>query len=81
MGYFEPMRVRTSITVEKELLKTVNKLSRQHKNRSEFIEIALRAYISENGKAAESRDLHILNRHADELNREALDVLDYQAGV
>ena len=77
MGYFEPMRVRTSITVEKELLK----LSHQHKNRSEFIEIAPRAYVSENGKAAESRDLHILNRHADELNREALDVLDYQAGV
>ena len=74
------MRVKTSITVDENLLKTINKLSRLHKNRSEFIEVALRAYIAQNGKKAKSRDFHILNQHADELNKEAADVLEYQVG-
>jgi metal-responsive CopG/Arc/MetJ family transcriptional regulator len=40
------MKVKTSITLSKELLKTIDKLSGRHKSRSEFIEAALKAYIA-----------------------------------
>jgi len=49
------------------------------KNRSEFIETALRAFLTQvirNERNA--RDLRLINDRADALNREALDVLDFQ---
>ena len=73
------MKVKTSITVEKNLLETVDKLSGKNKNRSEFIEAAIQAYIVERTRAAgNARDLDLINESADILNQEALDVLDYQ---
>lgn len=73
------MKVKTSITVEKRLLETVDRLSGQHKNRSAFIEAALQAYIAQMTRQEQNaKDLEIINRHADDLNREALDVLEYQ---
>jgi len=76
------MKVRTSITVEKNLLETVDKLSGKDKNRSEFIEAAIQAYIVERTRAAgNARDLDLINESADILNQEALDVLDYQVAL
>lgn len=73
------MKVKTSITVDKGLLETVDRLSGQHRNRSEFIEAALQAYIAQMTRHQQnSKDLEIINRCADDLNKEALDVLDYQ---
>jgi len=75
------MKVRTSVTVDKGLLETVDKLSGKD-DRSRFVEAALRAYVAQvirhkqNGK-----DLEIINKRADELNEEALDVLDYQVAL
>ncbi|HSO76822.1 MAG TPA: ribbon-helix-helix domain-containing protein [Blastocatellia bacterium] len=76
------MKVKTSITVEKDLLEVVDKLSGTNKNRSEFIEAAIQAYIVERTRAeGNATDLDLINESADILNREALDVLDYQVDL
>jgi metal-responsive CopG/Arc/MetJ family transcriptional regulator len=76
------MKVRTSITVDKHLLETVDKLSGRRGMRSEFIEAALQAYVTQLLRNQQNaKDLEIINQRADELNEEALDVLDYQAAL
>ena len=48
-------------------------------NRSELIERAVGAYLNQLARAErDKRELHILNREARQLNREAEDVLLYQ---
>lgn len=79
---FGVMKVKTSITVDKDLLETVEKLSGKYRNRSEFIEAALHAYIAQiTRREQNANDLEIINRRADDLNQEALDVLDYQVAL
>lgn len=76
------MKVETSITVEKDLLEAVDKLSGDDKNRSEIIEAAIEAYVGQaSRRARNAQDLEILNERADDLNEEALDVLDYQVAL
>jgi metal-responsive CopG/Arc/MetJ family transcriptional regulator len=76
------MKVKTSITVDKDLLKAVDVLSGQHRNRSEFIEAAIQAYIAQITRTQQNaRDLEIINQFADDLNQEALDVLEYQVAL
>lgn len=76
------MKVETSITVDKNLLETVDRLSGKDKNRSEFIEAAIHAYIAQIARHKQNAtDLEIINEHADDLNEEALDVLDYQVAL
>jgi metal-responsive CopG/Arc/MetJ family transcriptional regulator len=75
------MKVRTSVTVDKGLLETVDKLSDKG-DRSSFIEAALRLYILQLVRNDQNvKDLEIINRRADDLNEEALDVLDYQVAL
>ena len=74
------MRIKTSVTLSKDVLKAVDKLSKSYRSRSEFVEIALRAFIAQTIRNQQNaRDLEITNRHADALNSEAEDVLAYQA--
>lgn len=76
------MKVKTSITLSKDLLRAVDRLSRRYKNRSEFIEAALQTYIAQIARDEQNaKDLEIINQHADSLNEEALDVLDYQVSL
>lgn len=73
------MKVKTSITLSEDILQTVDELSGSYKNRSEFIETAVRAFIDRLIREQQNaRDLEILNRNADRLNQEAADVLAYQ---
>ena len=74
------MRDRISITLAEHLLKTVDqRAKRQKMSRSSFIEAALQAFITRPVRDEQNaRDLEILNRNADALNREARDVLAYQ---
>jgi metal-responsive CopG/Arc/MetJ family transcriptional regulator len=73
------MKVKTSITLSKDLLKAIDQFSGQYKNRSDFLEVAARALVAQlSREARNAKDLEILNQHADELNREAADVLTYQ---
>ncbi len=73
------MKMKTSITLSEDVLKAIDKLTGKSKNRSEFIETAVRAYIAQRiRRERNARDLEIINQHADRLNEEALDVLAYQ---
>ena len=73
------MRIKTSVTLSKDVLKAVDKLSKSYRSRSEFVEIALRAFIAQTIRNQQNaRDLEIINRHADALNSEAEGVLAYQ---
>ncbi len=73
------MKVKTSITLSEDLLKAVDELSGQYKNRSEFVETALRSFIVQMIRNEQNaKDLEIINRRADHLNQEAIDVLLYQ---
>lgn len=70
------MRVKTSVTLPSALLEEID---RAHENRSAFLELAARSYLDRAARLRrEARDAEILNRHADRLNREAGDVLEYQ---
>ena len=74
------MKIKTSITLSEELLRAVDKRTRQQKKtRSDFIEAAVRAFIEQLIRDEQNaRDLELINRNADFLNREASDVLEYQ---
>jgi metal-responsive CopG/Arc/MetJ family transcriptional regulator len=73
------MKVEAHIKIEKELLDAVDNLSGGENHRSELIEDALQAYMNSVALSdADARDVEIINQHAEELSKEALDVLDYQ---
>ena len=73
------MKVKTSITLSREVLETIDRRSGSSRSRSEFVEEAVRTYVAQLARReAEARDLEILNRRADSLDEEACDVLDYQ---
>jgi len=75
------MKEKTSVTLSKDVLKDVDRLAGSKYSRSAFIERVLRRYLRDRAKAAlEARDLERLNRGADRLNREAAEILEYQAG-
>ena len=82
MGYFCSMKVKTSITLSEDLLRAIDEHAGEYKNRSEFIEDAVRAFVMKLiRRQQDSKDLEIINQHADSLNREASDVLSYQADL
>ena len=73
------MKVKTSVTLSEELLKAIDRRSGEFKNRSDFIETAVRAFIAQMVRDEQNaRDLAIIDREADRLNQEAADVLAYQ---
>ncbi|MGD0617166.1 MAG: hypothetical protein ABSB67_05845 [Bryobacteraceae bacterium] len=70
------MRVKTSVTLPRDLLV---RLDRVNKNRSAVLELAARAYLAHlENLARDRRDVEIINRNAGRLNREAMDTLGYQ---
>lgn len=76
MEYNYLVKVKTSITLPEDLLKAIDHAD---SNRSSFLEKAAREYLAATAKARrEATDAAILNARAESLNREALDVLDYQ---
>ena len=73
------MKVRTFVTLSKDLLKAIDQLAGRKVNRSEFIKAAMWAFIAQMARDGQNvRDLQIINRRADLLNQEATDVLEYQ---
>jgi metal-responsive CopG/Arc/MetJ family transcriptional regulator len=70
------MRRKTSITLPPELLERLDRVDR---NRSALLERAAEAYLKALARQErDRRDIAIIDRNADRLNREAADVLDYQ---
>jgi metal-responsive CopG/Arc/MetJ family transcriptional regulator len=78
--YYGGMKTKTSVTLSEDVLTQVDRLAGSKQSRSAFIERVLRRYLRERSKAAlHTRDLARINRAADQLNREASDILEYQA--
>jgi metal-responsive CopG/Arc/MetJ family transcriptional regulator len=76
---YSGMKIKTSITLSEDLLEAIDKYATQFRNRSDFIEAAVRIYLAQMKREEQNaRDLAIINRKADSLNREAADVLAYQ---
>jgi len=76
------MKVKTSITLSEDLLQVIDCQQFGYNSRSEFLEAAARSFLARLArKKTEQHDLEIINRHADELNAEAEDVLAYQVTV
>ena len=72
--------MKTSITLSSDVIEAVDALAGRGGNRSAVIERVLRAYFQHRARAAANRrELERLNRAAERLNREAADVLTYQA--
>jgi metal-responsive CopG/Arc/MetJ family transcriptional regulator len=68
--------MKTSVTLPRDLLQEIDNVD---PNRSNLLERAARKYLLELARDQRNqRDAEILNRHAESLNREALDVLEYQ---
>lgn len=73
------MKVKTSITLSEDILAFIDAHLERHPTRSQFIEAAVRNYMEKLQRdERNARDMSIINRHADRLNREATDVLAYQ---
>jgi metal-responsive CopG/Arc/MetJ family transcriptional regulator len=76
------MKEKTSITLSSDLLVEVDRNAGSARSRSAFIEGVLRDYFKEKVRQAiHQRDLELINANADYLNREAMDVLRYQAPI
>ena len=74
--YNHLVKVKTSITLPKDLLQAIDHAD---SNRSSFLEKAARQFLAATAKARrETQDAAILNARSESLNREALDVLEYQ---
>ncbi len=73
------MKVKITINLSEELVQEIDSMAEKYGSRSTIIEKAIRTFLdAEYRKARDSRDLEILNKYADELNAEAMDVLTYQ---
>jgi metal-responsive CopG/Arc/MetJ family transcriptional regulator len=74
------MKEKTSVTLSPEVLTGIDRLAGSKRSRSALIDEVLRQYLRERARAQrDARDIELINRHADELNAEAEDVLSYQA--
>lgn len=74
------MKVKTSITLSDGVLEAVDRLLPEYKTRSAAIEAAVVDFVAAHAKRRrDRRDRDLLDRHAERLNAEATDVLDYQA--
>ncbi len=74
------MKEKTSITLSREVLTGIDRIVGSRQSRSAFIEAVLLQYLRDRARAQrDARDIELINRHADELNAEAEDVLRYQA--
>jgi len=73
------MKVKTSVAISEEVLAAIDEIAARPGNRSRVIERALTEFVERQRRAArDARDLELIDRNADELNREAEDVLAYQ---
>lgn len=77
-----PMKEKTSITLSREILRDIDKLSGSKRSRSAFIENVLLHYLRESARSQrDARELQLINTNAEQLNRDALEGLALQAPV
>jgi metal-responsive CopG/Arc/MetJ family transcriptional regulator len=74
------MKEKTSITLSKEVLNGIDRVAGSKQSRSALIEQVLQEYLRHRARMQrDARDLEIINRNAEQLNRDAEDGLEYQA--
>jgi len=74
------MKEKTSVTLSKEVLSGIDRVAGSKQSRSAFIEAVLSQYLRDRARAERgARDLAIINRNAEQLNKDALDGLECQA--
>lgn len=73
------MKQKTSLTLSEDVMAGVKRVSRRGESRSETVDRLLRERLTDHAsQLARAREVEQINRHADALNAEALDVLAYQ---
>jgi len=76
------MRVKTSVTIDEQVLGAIDRAVTPGRSRSRIIEDAAREYlVREARRARDTRDREIIDQAADALNAEMEDVLSYQADL
>ena len=76
------MKTKTSITLSSDILADVDRDAGSRASRSAFIENVLRDYFrAKVREAIDARDLELINKHADYLTRQALELDEYQAPI
>jgi len=76
------MKRKTSVTLSEDVLAGLKRAARRGESRSETVDRLLRERLSEEAaRLRRAREVDQINRHADALNSEALDVLTYQGDV
>lgn len=71
--------MKTSITLSEDLIRRVARAARKGESRSETLERLVREGLAARARqAVDARDLALINAHAEQLNAEAEDVLEYQ---
>jgi metal-responsive CopG/Arc/MetJ family transcriptional regulator len=76
------MKAKTSITLSLPLLVQIDKLIGERASRSAYIEMVLSDHLrDEERQAIQQRDMELINANVEYLNREAMDVLRYQAPI
>lgn len=76
------MKQKTSITLSEDVMKTVKEAARRGESRSSTIERLLREGLAaQTQRRMDEKDMALLNTHADRLNAEAEDVLEYQGDL
>ena len=76
------MKLKTSITLEQDVIAAVDEAAREGESRSQVIERLLRQSLSARERVKiDQKDRKTIDEHADELNEEAVDVLAYQVVI
>ena len=76
------MKRKTSITLSDEVLRLLRRAAGKGESRSQTVERLVReGLLARARRLDDERDLAVLNAHADRLNRDAVDVLEYQADL
>ena len=76
------MKLKTSITLEQDVIAAVDEAAREGESRSQVIERLLRQSLSARERVKiDQKDRKTIDEHADELNEEAIDVLAYQVVI
>ena len=73
------MKQRTSVTLSEEVVTGLTRAARPGESRSQTVDRLLRERLSDDTRhRVPAGEIERINRHADALNAEALDVLVYQ---
>jgi len=73
------MKVKTSITLSTAAVRALDRLAGRNGNRSAVAERAILAYAKQRAQAERNdKDRELLDAHADALNRELVDLLEFQ---